>query len=140
MRHRLLMTISGWLAFMALSLLFVSCMTTEAGSGDASPGVISREEIQELGNTGDAYTLIQHYEPQWLETRGQGSINRKNEVVVYIEGGRQPGVSSLRQVSVTDVQKIEFLGPSEATMEYGSGHGNGAIMVHLREGRNPQSP
>jgi len=134
------MTVPVWIALMFVAPLLVSCVATKSDGGDDSPGVISRQEIKELGNTGNAYTLIQHYEPQWLETRGQGSINKQNEVAVYIDEGRQVGISTLRQVSVTDVEKIEFLPPSEATMEFGSGHGNGAIMVSLREGRNPQSP
>jgi hypothetical protein len=121
------------------SLCLASCVTTTPGTADDDPRVISQQEIQAIGDIGDAYTLVQHYEPSWLETRGQGSLRQPNEVVVYLENSRQGGPESLRQFSVINIQKIEFLPPAEANMKFGSGHANGAIMVSLKEGKNPGS-
>jgi len=130
-----------WSALVIVPLLLMACVaSSQSGSSDGDPDVITREEIQDIGEVGDAYTLIQHYESQWLRKRGQGSINKENEVAVYIEDSRQGGPNTLRQIDISNVRKIEYLSASEANMEFGSGHSNGAIMVYLRQGRNPRSP
>lgn len=139
MQSRLQTTALVWIALGILSPFLVSCVTTTSGTADDNPRVISQQEIQALGEIGDAYSLIQHYEPRWLETRGQGSLRQPNEVVVYLDNSRQGGPESLRQLSVTNIQKIEFLPPAEANMKFGSGHANGAIMVSLKKGQSPGS-
>lgn len=125
--------------FVVLPILLMGCVTTDSSSGSSghSPDVISQKEIQEMANVADAYTLVQHYHPQWLEKRGRSSIERPGDVVVYVEDSRQGSPNALRQVAVANVQKIEFLPPGEATMQYGSGHDNGAIRVHLKDGSSP---
>ncbi len=140
MRHQSQMTLA-WSALVIVPLFLTACVaSSQSGSSDDDPDVISEEEIQDIGEVGDAYTLIQHYEPQWLRKRGQGSINKENEVVVYIEDNRQGGPNALRQIDISNVRKIEYLSASEANLEFGSGHSNGAIMVYFRQGRKPRSP
>jgi hypothetical protein len=137
MRYRRALLTGGIL--LALPFLLAACVTTksESGSSEYSPNTITQTEIQELGDVVDAYTLIQHYHPRWLEKRGQSSIERPGDVIVYVEHSRQGGPTTLRQVAVANVQKIEYLPPGEATMQYGSGHDNGAIRVHLKDGSSP---
>jgi len=139
MRYRTPNRLSTWFILFVLPFMVLGCVTTDKGQGSSgqSPDVISQKEIQEIGNVVDAYTLVQHYHPQWLEKRGRSSIERPGDVVVYVEHSRQGGPSTLRQVAVANVQKIEYLSPGEATMEYGSGHDNGAIRVHLKDGSSP---
>lgn len=139
MRYRTPLTRLTWLVLLVLPFVALGCVTTDGGQGSSghSPNVISQKEIQEIGDVVDAYTLVQHYHPQWLEKRGRSSIERPGDVVVYVEHSRQGGPSSLRQISVANVQRIEYLPPGEATMEYGSGHDNGAIRVHLKDGSSP---
>src|SRR6056297_1233980 len=118
MQYRTPLNLSTWLVLSLFPFLVLGCVTTEGGQGGAenSPGVISQQEIQEIGDVVDAYTLVQHYHPQWLEKRGRSSIERPGDVVVYVEHSRQGGPSTLRQVAVANVQKIEYLSPGEATM------------------------
>lgn len=136
MQYRSVLSLS---VFAVFPILLMGCVTTDSSSGSSeySPNVISQSEIQEMANVVDAYTLVQHYHPQWLQKRGRSSIERPGDVVVYVEDSRQGNPSALRQVSVANVQKIEFLPPGEATMQYGSGHDNGAIRVHLKDGSSP---
>jgi len=132
-------TLLAWGAWFSLPLLLAACVTTQSGNGasEHSPNVITQTEIQELGDVLDAYTLVQHYHPRWLEKRGRSSIERPGDVVVYVEHSRQGGPATLRQIAVANVQKVEYLSPGEATMQYGSGHDNGAIRVHLKDGSSP---
>lgn len=130
----------AWSVLLVLPVLLVACVSTgssENGASDYSPNVITQKEIQDLGNVADAYTLVQHYHPQWLEKRGRSSIERPGDIVVYVENSEQGGPGTLRQVAAANVEKIEYLPPGEATMEYGSGHDNGAIRVHLKDGSSP---
>lgn len=101
-------------------------------SGD-DPDKITQEQIEKAGTTSNAYVLVQRLHPDWLQKRGTSSINRVSDVVVYVEGNRRGGPSSLRQINVMDVEFIEHLNSDEATLEYGSGHDHGVIQVELKE-------
>lgn len=103
-----------------------------SSDGGGTPSTISQEEIQETGTTGNAYNLVRRLEPQWLEKRGRNSIRSPGNIRVYVQGNSQGGPSALRQIDVIDVKSIQFLKPDEATMRYGSGHDNGAILVNLK--------
>lgn len=111
------------------------CASTNQGdSSGGDPTVITQEEIQDVGEMSNAYNLVRRLHPQWLQKRGRNSLRNPGQILVYIEGSRQGGPQTLQQIDVFDVQSIEFLQPDEATMRYGSGHDNGAILVHLKEG------
>lgn len=108
-----------------------SGQSTSSDSG-GSPYTISQKEIQEAGTTSNAYNLVRRLEPQWLQKRGRNSIQSPGDIQVYVQGNRRGGPSVLRQIDVMDVKSIQFLQPDEATMRYGSGHDNGAILVNIK--------
>ena len=87
MRYQIPLHPLTWLVLVVLPFVALGCVTTDEGKGASghSPDVITQEEIQEIGDILDAYTLIQHYHPQWLEKRGRSSIERPGDVVVYVE-------------------------------------------------------
>ena len=120
--------------FGLLLLVSTGCTTTNtAGSSSSSdPTVISQKQIQEVGDISNAYNLVQRLHPQWLRKRGRNSISDPGQILVYVEDSRQGGTQALRRIQVIDVQSIEFLRANEATMRYGSGHDNGAILVHMK--------
>lgn len=120
----------------AFSLTFAACVTTnQDSSADNDPMVISQEEIQSVGEVSNAYNLIQQLQPQWLQKRGRASVERPSDVTVYVEDSRYRSPEALRQIHVVNVESIAFLRPDRATMRFGSGHDNGAILVNLKEGR-----
>ena len=104
---------------------------TSSDSG-GSPYTITQEEIQKAGTSSNAYNLVRRLEPQWLQKRGRNSIRSPGDIRVYVQGNRQGGPGALRQIDMIDVKSIQFLQPDEATMRYGSGHDNGAILVNLK--------
>ncbi|MFP4227918.1 MAG: hypothetical protein ACLFTE_03725 [Salinivenus sp.] len=111
----------------------VGCVSSSGASG-GSENVITQEEIQEVSGISNAYNLVRRLHPQWLEKRGRSSVSNPGDIVVYINGSRQGGPSTLEQVDVMDVENIRYLPPDEATMRHGSGHDNGAIEVNLKGG------
>lgn len=106
----------------------------QSSSSGGSPNVISQQEIQESGDFSNAYNLVRRLHPQWLQKRGRSSVNNPGDILVYVEGNRQGGPTTLRQIDVIDVESITYLRPAEATMRYGSGHDNGVIEVNLKGG------
>jgi hypothetical protein len=82
--------------------------------------------------TSNAYNLVRRLEPQWLQKRGRNSIRNPGSIKVYVQGTSQGGPGALRRINVVNVQSIQLLKPDEATMRYGSGHDNGAILVNLK--------
>lgn len=82
--------------------------------------------------TSNAYNLVRRLEPQWLQKRGRNSIQSPGDIRVYVQGNSRGGPSVLRQINVINVKSIQFLQPDEATMRYGSGHDNGAILVNIK--------
>lgn len=117
-----------------VSLIFVGVAAC-AGGGSASgenPDVITRNQIEEIGFSGNAMQLVQRLRPNWLQKQGGTSMADQGQIVVYVEGSRRGGPDALRSVEAVDIESMEFLSAREATVEYGSGHDNGVIRVHLR--------
>lgn len=115
--------------------------------GDRS--VITRASIQASGAT-DAYDLISGLRPEWLSA--ERGVNRWSEsargsasgigaatrveitpgeptIVVYLNTSRLGGLDTLRDIPIYDLQRVEFIGPTEAVARYGTGHAHGVIRL-----------
>jgi hypothetical protein len=53
----------------------------------------------------------------------------QSEIAVYVDGNRAGGVEELRQVPATLVVSIEYLDAPSASIRFGTGHAQGAIVV-----------
>lgn len=121
------------LGLLALTVGIVAACTGGNQVAGDNPNKITQEQIQSVGTTSNAYVLVRRLHPDWLEKRGTSSINRVTDVVVYVEGSRRGGPDALRQINVMNVESIEYLSASQATLQYGSGHDHGAIQVEMKE-------
>lgn len=120
------------------------------GSRDRS--VITREEIA-LSGANNAYELIQSLRGEWL--RSQRGVNQWSEsargavdetsssitpgaprTIVYMNTTRLGGLETLREISLFELQRIEFVGPQQATTRYGTGHEHGVIQLWTVENRS----
>ena len=85
----------------------------------------------------DAYAVVRRLRSFWLNPRATGSFGidpdvagSQAQIQVYIDGVRsQDGVEALKQVNVSEVREMRHLDGRDATMQYGSDHGAGAILV-----------
>lgn len=85
----------------------------------------------------DAYTVIRRLRGHWFHTRSTGTMldpdlgaNNEMEVKVYIDGALAPrGVEALKELSINEVREMRHLDGRDATMQYGTDHGAGAILV-----------
>lgn len=106
-----------------------------ASQGSSSPGgsrqLISEPEIEQSTAT-NAFDLVRRIRPQWLRSRGQMSIERPSDVVVYVNGHPHGGSGALNDVHIQSIRQIQFLSAVEATQRFGTDHARGAILVTLR--------
>ena len=130
-----------------LSLLVLGCAggaasnlesSTEPGTGESEfvsrpPNEISRAEIVARGtNAHHAMGLIRRLRPAWLRSRGSNSFTVPGAMypVVYVdEMRREGGPRALYQIPTSEIQRLEFIGPSDATTRWGTGHQSGVIWI-----------
>ncbi len=97
------------------------------------PNEISRAEIDERGaNAHTAMQFLRRVRPAWLRSRGSNSLTSAGAMypVIYIDNIRRPGgLSALFQVPLSEVRRMEFIGPGDATTRWGTGHQSGVILI-----------
>lgn len=127
-----------------LTLIFAVVVATGCapartnGDGDARSGALTYEELRSYeASYSTLYEVIDAYRAEWLDPRGQISVRanpRAHLPVVFVEGSERGQAPVLRNIAVTDVERVEFLDPGEATTRYGAGYPGGVIEVKLRGG------
>ncbi len=111
------------------------------GSSDAAESirdnrrsVLTRAEISEhvLSN---AYQAIELLRPEWLRQRPPdvwGQLSAAT-AVVYLDDQRLGPLSTLRDISVNDIESIRLVSVAEATNRWGTGHNQGVIQITTRD-------
>lgn len=102
-----------------------------AAAPRTSRDLISEAEMRESKAT-DAYQLVSWLRFSWLRTRGASSLLLENSVLVYLDGMRLGNPESLRQINTNSIKSIRFLNGVAATARFGTGHGDGVIMITSR--------
>jgi hypothetical protein len=117
----------------AVSVTALACVpATRTAGAPLSRHVLLGDEIQAAA-VGTAYQAVARLRPEWLQRRGRISRDpAAGAVVVYLNGMRQGGVSALDAIAADNILDMEYLSSQEATTRFGTGHGGGAILVHLR--------
>ena len=95
--------------------------------------VITRADLE--GSSGRTlYDHIRRVQPQWLSPRGPTTLAQaEREVVVYRDGVRVGGVSTLQEITTDIVESVRYLSGPEASGRYGLDHQHGAILVTTRK-------
>jgi len=126
-------------AIVITALALAGCAAAGTGSGGGSGGLASPIEAEELDSIEDSYTdlyeLVNERRPQWLDPRGPVSAGVDPTAqlpVVFVEGSERGLPETLRSIPVTDVGRVEYLDPGQATNRYGTGYPGGVIEVTLR--------
>ena len=113
----------------ALMIGFAGCASGSGGGGGGSRSSSNRLVAADMANQQelDLYQAIRQLRGRWLTSRGRGTPR------VHVDGGaRQGGVQELQNIRVSEVQEVEFMGASDATLRFGTGYGAGAILVTTR--------
>ena len=112
-------------------LVLTACATAAPGTTRIRADQISHQEIVDQGPC-SAWELVQNLRPIWLRKRGQTSFTQETDVVVYLDSTRMGYRDSLRQIDAHNIDYIEYMDARRATVRFGTGHVNGAILVHTQ--------
>ena len=121
-------------SIIALALVMAACSSAGTGSATSrNSNVVTTEELAEVDYLSGLETL-RRLRPNWLRVRGQATFNRQGSagIRLYVDGRRQNDISDLGGIRTSDIREMRFLTGREATMRYGTDHGDGAILVQLK--------
>lgn len=95
-------------------------------------GPITLQQIQVSPAT-NVLDLVTALRPQWLRTRGSSRVGAAPDVVaVYLNNLRLGGPAELRELTITQVQSVEYLDARQSQLRFGTGHEAGVILVTSR--------
>lgn len=98
-------------------------------AGRRTGPVITQEELEGSMAT-NALEAIQRLRPNFLSTRGPGTINAVDEgIIVYANDIRLGGTDTLRDLLIVDIKEIRYMSAADATQRFGTGHSHGAILI-----------
>jgi hypothetical protein len=94
--------------------------------------IISREEMNKT-QWANAYDLVRNLRPQWLRVRGRDTINGEpGEIQVVLDDVRLGATDVLRTIPVSGIAYLQWVEGISASQRWGTGFGNGAILVSTR--------
>lgn len=128
---------------LSMLLLLPACSANQHVTSRKSQGegrVITAEQIRKSGatNAWDALRRVGTHlamresstgQPARLMNRGQSSILLSSEPLVVIDGVRMIDFRTLNSVPAEIIASIRLLAGHEGTTRYGTGAGNGVIVV-----------
>jgi hypothetical protein len=105
---------------------------TQATAPTRNRDIIPREEL-DRGQWANAYEAVRNLRPQWLRVRGRDTINGEpGTVQVVLDDVRLGGPEALRTLPLTGVSYFQWLDGISASQRWGTGFGNGAILISTR--------
>ncbi len=121
-------------SIIALALVTASC--SSAGTGSAASrnsNVVTIEELAEVDYL-SGLEAVRRLRPNWLRVRGQATFSRQGSagIRLYVDGRHRHDIFELENISTSDIREMRFLTGREATIRYGTDHGDGAILVQLK--------
>jgi hypothetical protein len=108
--------------------------------------IISKDDIIKSGAT-NAQELIRSLRAEWLVPRGVNSwresargsaaglnptvnvVPGDDHILVYLDNSRVGGTQHLAEITLANVERIEFVDAAAATFRWGSGHAHGVILI-----------
>lgn len=125
------------LALAALPLGLGGCAAGGAGAGSSGDRELLTVDDFAQYESMDAYSVIRRLRGHWFNTRSTGTMmdpqlgrNNTAEIQVYIDGVLRPGgVNALKEINCGEVMEMRHMDGRDATMQFGTDHGAGAILV-----------
>jgi hypothetical protein len=115
--------------------ILIACAS--AGGHDAN--VITAPELSR-SQARNAYDAIHQIRPEMLRTRDPGTVVyfKANHPVVAVDNTVVGGVEVLRTLPTGKVARIEYVNPWLAAKRYGTGFGNGVMLIETRADSEPE--
>jgi hypothetical protein len=115
----------------ALSPLPILIACASAGARDAN--VITAPELSR-SKARNAYEAIRQIRPEMLRTRNPGTVVyfEARQPVVAVDNSLVGGIEVLRTLPTGKVARIEYVNSWVAARRYGTGFGNGVMLLETR--------
>ena len=117
----------------ALSIITQDSAKKEAPKRPKSGGArrITEAEIAFEKGISNAYDAIQRLRPDMLRKRmgartGEGA---SADIEIYVDGRHVGALETLRSIPAEQIKEILYLNSSDATLRFGTGHTEGAILI-----------
>ena len=110
-----------------------------ASAGTSNANVITAPELSR-SKAQNAYDAIRHIRPEMLRIRDPGAIVyfKARQPVVAVDNTLVGGVEVLRTLPTSKVAKIEYINSWVAAKRYGTGFGNGVMLIETRADSEPE--
>jgi hypothetical protein len=110
-----------------------------AGASAHDPNVITAPELARSRAT-SAYDAIRQIRPELLRTRDPGALVyfKTNRPLIAVDNTLVGGIEALRAIPVHKVARIEYVNAWKAARRYGTGFGNGVMLIETRPDSAPQ--
>jgi hypothetical protein len=108
-------------------------------SGGTTANVITAPELSRSRAT-STYDAIRQIRPELLRTRDPGTLVyfKASRPLVAVDNTLVGGVEVLRAIPVQKVARIEFVNAWLAAKRYGTGFGNGLMLIETRPDSAPE--
>jgi len=122
------------LTFILIVLVSGCSSMREGTTGRVQGDVLTAEEIATT-NAQNAYDAISLRRPFFLKSRGMRSLREApagqtvEYPVVYLDRMYYGDLESLKNISVSLIDQIRYLDFNAATVQFGTGHSGGIILV-----------
>ena len=110
-----------------------------ASAGGPDLNVITAPELSR-SRARIAYDAIRQIRPEMLRTRDPGSVVyfQASQPVAAVDNTLVGGVEVLRTLPTGKVARIEYVNPWLAAKRYGTGFGNGVMLIETRADSQPE--
>jgi hypothetical protein len=113
-----------------------SCAGVATGGGGSQGGDPDEINAAEIGTYpyDDTYQIVQSARPAWLRPRIAGTFSTGGPVLpeIFVDGTWFGPIETLSRVRSATIERIEFIGATDATTLYGTGYMGGVIHVYTR--------
>jgi hypothetical protein len=116
--------------------ILIACAS---GGAVHDANVITAPELSR-SRAANAYDAIRRVRPEMLRNRESGTLLffSARRPVVPVDDSLAGGVEVLRAIPIDEVARIEYVSAWEAAKRYGTGFGNGIVLVAKRTGAEPE--
>lgn len=121
-------------SLLLITFAVTACATGGGGDGTArrDPSVITVAELADFLDR-PVYEAVSQLRPQWLTPRGNVSLTTSdNRLPSVILDGVPNRLDILESMRPEEVETLRLINAADATMRYGTGYPNGAILVTTR--------
>ena len=114
--------------------ILIACASAGADANVITAPELSRSKAR------NAYDAIQQIRPELLRTRDAGTMVyfKARRPIVAVDNTLVGGIDVLRTLPASKVSRIEYVNTWVAAKRYGTGFGNGIMLIETRADSEPE--